>query len=181
MHPNLERYLVDIRKAGECGAWYAAVALALAVPDICSKAEGGGRIYRDWFDQYVKPAFDIPLPEDVPRFTGHDAYALRCAFLHAGNDDLSMYRHADEAVMSHIVLTESGSVTSAGVRKVQIATPGEKARLALPIGDLCEQIIRAAERWSLENERNRIVQSRLDRLLVIRPRSTNPSDFNPRN
>ena len=41
MHAQLEQYLLDIRRAADAGAWYAALALVLVLPDVCSAAESG--------------------------------------------------------------------------------------------------------------------------------------------
>lgn len=96
--------------------WILSLMCACTLPDICTTLEGnkGGTYYIKWFDNYVKeyhPTLSCrkgfiantleewinrpPLkPEDIALrkhvfFSGVNAYALRCAFLHGGNGNLS--------------------------------------------------------------------------------------------
>ena len=96
--------------------WILSVMGACTLPDICTSLEGekGGAKYVEWFNTYVKeyqPTLSRrkefiaktleewinrpPLkPEDIELYThvffsGVNAYALRCAFLHNGNGNLS--------------------------------------------------------------------------------------------
>lgn len=69
-----------------------ALALTLTLPDICGQvetAQTGRNSYINWYDKYVKPLYYIENYEVTMRqFDGELCYALRCAFLHAGNFDL---------------------------------------------------------------------------------------------
>lgn len=96
--------------------WILSVMCACTLPDICTSLEGkrGNANYIKWFNNYVKeyqPTLSRrkgfiaktleewinrpPLkPEDIELhthvfFSGVNAYALRCAFLHDGNGNLS--------------------------------------------------------------------------------------------
>ena len=97
--------------------WFLATMGACTLPDICTSLEDkrGNGPYIEWFNTYVK-AYQPTVnrrkrfiaetleewinsppykPEDVGLetivfFSGVNAYALRCAFLHGGNGDLSL-------------------------------------------------------------------------------------------
>jgi len=86
----------SIRQAVEQENWYAALALALAAPDICGKVDspalGSQARYAAWFDTYLGENYRRPLGHNREMHTfmsGTDCYALRCAFLHAGNEDIA--------------------------------------------------------------------------------------------
>lgn len=90
----------EIKRALEHDCPYCALALALTLPDICSKVafpdktapEDRAKRYRDWFDKYVSNRFlkkSIPgMQKEITYINGYAAYLLRCAFLHNGNYDL---------------------------------------------------------------------------------------------
>lgn len=172
----LAEMIDDVRRAAGVGAWHAALALTLTLPEICAKASG--QRYPEWFDRYVAPAFRVPnsVLGDTgwDAITGHDAYALRNAFHHAGNDDLSVYTRADDAFLERITLTESSGVGRTGVRKLQVPFHDRKAQLVLPVGDLCEQILAGVRQWALEYSDDPGVRSRLGRLVTIKNRDTGP-------
>lgn len=174
MHNGLERLAQDLRLAAAAGAWHSALALALALPDICCKAQGGVT-YADWCQKYVEPHFVTPGLV-TPMIIGHDIYALRNAYLHSGDDDMSQYRRRDDALLDRIVLTASSGVSGAGVRKFQHPREDSKARLALPVGDLCEQILKGVADWSSVVAADEGVRDRLDRILLIRPSSAGPDE-----
>jgi len=181
MHEQLAMLSDDVERAGRAGAWHAALALALTLPDICSKADPAGFKYHEWCERYLTPRFRIPHGnlfgiENLTAFTGHDCYALRNAYLHAGNDDLSAYRRAADAQLGRIVLVQSDDFGRlGGGRKFQLPWKSTKAEFRLPVGDLCEQIIRSVEQWAMERATDHTVQKNLDRLLTIAPPSASPT------
>ena len=75
-------------------AFQSALALALTLPDICGEIEyptesSGRKRYAKWCDNY----FDfndghVGFGIEKAELNGDLLYALRCAFLHSGNDDL---------------------------------------------------------------------------------------------
>ena len=77
--------------------WYAALIVALTLPDIAGKIEypdetSFSKRYADWFEKYCgsKYIFETPSAKfETLSLSGFDCYALRCAFLHEGNSDIS--------------------------------------------------------------------------------------------
>lgn len=94
--------LEDIKLATENKAYFSALALALTIPDICSKIEykdtklKKNEKYIEWFNKWIYKYFEIPKSnneefdsyDELAIFDGKVCYALRCAYLHAGNYEL---------------------------------------------------------------------------------------------
>jgi hypothetical protein len=79
MESPLHRYLADIHHAMNAGAFYSALALSVAIPDICGGIEYPdekkvAKRYQDWFDQccYMLQSY----------LSAADCYAIRCSYLH---------------------------------------------------------------------------------------------------
>lgn len=60
----MQQYLESMRKAVKDENWFAALFLALAMPDICAKLETPnipkgeiGKFYRDWFNRYLRKIY----------------------------------------------------------------------------------------------------------------------------
>src|SRR5689334_3494550 len=95
------RVLLDsVSKALQDKNWHAALFIALAVPDIAGRitTPGAGSKKRsiEWFERYVGRKYSGTVGAEVgPNalkwvfLSGQDFYALRCAVLHEGRDDIS--------------------------------------------------------------------------------------------
>lgn len=85
--------LNDINGAVENKLFYAALSLALTLPDICSSLCNGsktnGKKYSEWLTEYFIPIHDYEV------ISANDIYALRCSFLHNGQDEISSQRMQD--------------------------------------------------------------------------------------
>src|SRR5690625_2882121 len=122
LEDSLSVYCESLLKGMDSENWPLSLMAAFTLPDICISLEGksGGYNYAQWFETYVeqykvrvsrrKGAENIktldeyldmmknPLkPQDVEStnvifFTGVNAYALRCAFLHNGHGKVGKER-----------------------------------------------------------------------------------------
>lgn len=98
----------EIERAVANKMYQSALTLTLTLPDICGKAEFPSakvRIrYQAWFDKYVTPLY---MPKHFVSLESHDTrimtgdvcYALRCSYLHSGNDDIG--NKGKEAILSN--------------------------------------------------------------------------------
>ncbi len=82
----------DIKKAIDAEAYLSALALSLALPDICGKVEfpqikSNKKRYVDWYDKHITYNNYPDDYDDSLKFDGEKCYKLRCAFLHAGEVD----------------------------------------------------------------------------------------------
>lgn len=89
----MQRFTASVYRAIDDKNWYAALALALTLPDICNGLDEkkGHRAFADWFEKYMSKHYISmvgPKREKSVFLTGDDFYALRCAYLHGGTDEI---------------------------------------------------------------------------------------------
>lgn len=94
----VDRLLADMKKALDNDCYFAALSLALTLPDICGRAEYPDLVdkskqrYIRWFDEYIgryeKPSKQSKNDEDMPYLSGEVIYQLRCSLLHQGVPDI---------------------------------------------------------------------------------------------
>lgn len=82
-------YVNDIETALKNESYFSALALSLALPDICGEAEypkeGIGKRYIEWYDKYVSPEMNCEQDEIAPYLSGEVVYTIRNEFLHTGS------------------------------------------------------------------------------------------------
>lgn len=94
------QFVAAVRKAVADENHHAALALALALPDMCGaiaypEMQSGDR-YRCWWARYMEHRFTFALNDGVlVLLGGGDAWALRCAYLHLGSDNIERQRAAE--------------------------------------------------------------------------------------
>ena len=109
----MEKRIKEIRKAIDNELYYCALSLALTLPDICGKNEypneSNRRRYVNWFNNYAKSLFTCVatvLPDNETQeyvwFSAEECYALRCAYLHAGNYELNRVDLKNVHLHAHI-------------------------------------------------------------------------------
>jgi hypothetical protein len=140
---NMDDLIASLRQSIEAQAWYGALALAVALPDICARVEtprvpSSTRYPRWWndhlFDQYSLP--DLRGGDAHVLLDGQDAYALRCAFLHEGQIDITEQKARRAIDRFHF---------AAGRDKHRIRMD-QVLLLSTPL--FCEDIATATERWA---------------------------------
>ena len=94
----VDRLLADLEKSLDNDCYFAALSLALALPDICGRAEypelssSSKKRYIQWYDEHIgkyeKPPKQSENDEDMPYLSGEVIYQLRCSLLHQGVPDI---------------------------------------------------------------------------------------------
>ena len=94
----LLRLIEDMNRALAYDCYFAALAIALTLPDICGKAKypkaGVRKRYIEWYDEYVGRYEKCPKneadadEEEMPYLSGEVVYSLRCSLLHQGNPNI---------------------------------------------------------------------------------------------
>ena len=144
--------LNEINQAARNGMPFLAVAMTLALPDICSSlASTDGRTDRDQYKRWCKEnlagdAFSFVTPDDL--------WSMRCGVLHTG-------RFGD---MQH------------NVARVIFALPGSATFTNCQVNDayiysvveFCQRVTEAVHRWMEANKSDATVQSRLPNLMQYR-------------
>ena len=96
---TMNHLLQAIDKALKAENHYAALAMSLALPDICGWVKDPSTTskarYVAWFEKYLQKTYTRPASIYQPEhifLKGSDCYALRCAYLHEGRDDIADQR-----------------------------------------------------------------------------------------
>lgn len=88
----IEIYVNNIKRSLKDKCYFSALALALALPDMCGMVEfpeeqSVSKRYIEWFDKYLEPSFKNERGEDgdgSPWLSGEVVYNLRNTYLHQG-------------------------------------------------------------------------------------------------
>lgn len=137
----MDEIIGGLRAAVDSNSLYAALALALAVPDICARIETpevrSGTRYARWWNENAVGRYSYTGWESGPHIflSGDDVYALRCALLHEGQADITEQRV--RRVLERFVFTEDTRVHCNQVDKV----------LQLSVSTFCRDIADAATAW----------------------------------
>jgi hypothetical protein len=143
------RFTLAIEKSLQEKNWYAALALALALPDICANVcspnEGSQRRYVQWYNQYMLSKYTSyigPRKEEHVFLLGEDCYALRCALLHEGTHEITEQR-AKQVLesFSFIVPPEGGTVHM----------NQHNDSLQLQVDIFCRDICSSVHNWLADN------------------------------
>lgn len=104
-----------VRDAVSQENWFAALGLGLTLPDICgrleSPREGSQHRYVRWCDAYLTPRYTREMgPERKSHvfLGGRDTYALRCAVLHEGADEIVNQKAKEALSAFHFVQPPRG-------------------------------------------------------------------------
>lgn len=154
----MKRIIESVYASLEKSNWYAALFVSLTLPDICSALEYGkssGKKYADWFESNLIDYRDS--------LSGNDCYALRCALLHTGKDDIS--DQSKKEVLDHYLFLSEGPHKSLLLNNVY---DGEKRSfLQLNVQNFCRDICKAVEAWLESKSDNEIIQDRLRETIEI--------------
>lgn len=146
--------------------WHAALFVALSLPDICGKIEtplinSSQQRYAEWFNKYVTPKYtsiNTQTGQENIFLSGNDCYALRCAYLHEGVDDVTMQR-AREAVDSFLFIVAPIGMT--------IHCNMLNAKLQLQVNIFCTDIMNGVNSWLNDIENDIHKQTAISRFLII--------------
>ncbi len=149
--------LNEINKAAEGDTPFLAVAMTIALPDICVSlvSEDGrstGERYKAWCEDN--------LGDDFSYLTGEDLWSMRCGVLHNG-------RFGD---LKH------------NVGRVIFVLPGKFGFVNCVLEDayfysvveFCNNFTFAVYQWFEKNRENEILQANLPRMMRIRPKGLSP-------
>ena len=166
----MERFTRAIEKSIKSENWYAALTLALTIPDICGRlsnpelAKESKKRYVKWFDEYVLHHYESPFHgEGFTFMSGEDCYALRCALLHEGRDDITSQK-ARREVLSKITFSTTGS------HRCHI-----EGVLILNLQAFCSEICQAVKSWNEDCKDSSDIQDAIKELLTIHTQGFSPS------
>lgn len=145
----------DIERALEAGIFYAAIAIALSLPDICSCLQHPvGHVKGSNKAGYVK-WFQSNLADAYPELTGADLYSLRSGVVHTGRFGAGQF--------ARVLFTVPNPQQNVFHRNRISDT------LNLDSSTFCRDMIKAARDWLAKNAKDQNVQRNLERVVRFRP------------
>jgi hypothetical protein len=155
----MEHLVVSTEKSIQAENWYAAITMALTLPDICGWLETPSKTsqkrYEAWFNKYLLQYYENSF--HGPSFTflsGGDCYALRCAFLHEGMDEVLRQRARN--ALTRFKFSTTGS------HRILVDTV-----LLLNVTEFCSEVCAGVRQWSIDLHSNQDVQERMKELLFV--------------
>lgn len=156
----MERFVASINQSLQTQNWYAALSMSLTVPDISGwlvdPKLGSQKRYEAWFDKYMLSRYKSEF--HGPSFTflsGSDCYALRCAYLHEGTDDVQRQRAKD--AVARFAFTTAGSHCCKF-----------NSVLLLDVRAFCSDVCSGIQAWVTDYGKVEEVQNRVKELLLVR-------------
>lgn len=162
-HPAnpLELILGDIERAIEAKIWYAALAVSLSLPDVCSLLELPAE--QSWSKDWKYAGwFDRNLPNYLPLFSGQDCYRLRGGILHNAKI------RKDESRWDYIALTTSDSPMRMHLCVSRNNGGTKESALTLDIEIFCQDIVAATRKWYEQKSADENVKSNLPYVISAR-------------
>jgi hypothetical protein len=168
---SMKRFTDSGRRAIKDNNLYAALSLALTIPDICGSLEdpGTGKSqarYKRWFDKWAVSKFTTEVQGKQEVFmTAEDCFQLRCSLIHSGSAEIEQGKGSwlDRFVF---VGKEFGHVHL--FRFNNVVLNGVKMNLLQLQADLfSESMYCAAEEWDKAVANDAQVQAEKKKLLVI--------------
>lgn len=151
----MQNFVLAMEQCVASKNWHAALFVALSIPDICGRIDdptsGSKKRYTAWFDRYVGPQYGRAL-------SGNDCYALRCAYLHEGRDDISEQR-AREVIEQFMFVATPPNVVAHRNRL--------NNKLQLDIEVFCKDIAQGVTDWLDASQADAAKKQALRDLIVI--------------
>lgn len=172
----MERFTKAIEKSIENENWYSALTLALTIPDICGRIsypefeKKSEKRYVKWFDKYMLHHYEIKLPVMPDEYdviapeqkrtliSGGDCYALRCALLHEGRNDVTSQRARRAKVSKFEFAIEEELMTDCWYMDGVIIVNLKK---------FCHRVCEGVTAWNKEYENNTDVQDSIAEILTL--------------
>lgn len=153
-----------VRAAVQQRNYYAALTVALVLPEVCGRLAHPGMKSKArfiaWWQAHMVPSHTMDIgPAKQPHvfLSAEDAYAFRCAALHEASDEIST---VDEVRLNKFdfVVAPPGMV----VHMNQF-----EQRLQLQVDVFCEEICCAVEQWLAEHGETPAVVSAMEKHMRI--------------
>ena len=161
----MEEFIEAIKRALNDKNWYGALFISLTLPDICGKIEhpslGSEKRYKDWFGTYMGAKY---ITQSTTFLSSSDCYALRCALLHEGSDDITK-QHSQKILEKFIFMTAGPHCTY--MQDNYVNGQRVKTSLQLRVDKFCKDICGSAELWLKDISGNTMVMNRVQDTIKI--------------
>ena len=161
-----------IESSLESKNYYGALFMALSAPDICgyleSPADGSQVRYEKWFERYMLDKYSSHIGSSSTLhvfLSPSDCYALRCALLHEGKEEIIEQRAREALDRFHFIEPP---------RLGRIHCNQFNNVLQLQVDIFCQDIIAALQMWIQDTRENTDIQHRLNGILKVYPSNQIP-------
>ena len=159
----MENFILALEENINNENWYGAIFIALTLPDICGKIEypnlnSSQKRYSAWFDKYLGSMYSKNVGGSEHNFlSGSDCYALRCALLHEGSEDITEQKAQETLERFHFP-----KPSSLIMHRKQSGTI-----LQIQVDLFALELIKGIKQWLAEIETNVEKQNKLSKLLKV--------------
>lgn len=161
----MQNFIEATRKAINNKNWYGALFIALTLPDICGKLEfpelSSEKRYKDWFDRYMGAKYQY---NDNIFLSSNDCYALRCALLHEGSDDITQQRC--QKVLEKFLFISEGPHCNY-MQNNYVNSQRVKTTLQLRVDKFCEDICDSVELWLKDMSADAVIINRIKNTIKV--------------
>lgn len=171
---RLLQFTDSISKSLQDKNYFAALIMALTLPDICCSLEDEnrrtkGKKYANWFTKYLGDQYKSRIggqSTETVFLSGEECYALRCAYLHKGFNQIE-----DEVIVQNYIGVSSRIEFMAEMSSDKLKINGV---LLLSLENFCQQIIDGIIKWLDDNKTNSIINERIKEIPVIHTKGFSP-------
>lgn len=156
------KLLDDMNKALDANCYFAALSIALMMPDICGKAEYSddkvGDRYKKWFDEWIGQYEICPREDEnepiMPHLSGEVVYQLRNSFLHQGNPniDKNKIKAEENKIDEFKLIVEAKNQFDLYASSSSLEHEGGYRTFSVNIRNLCWKIDRLARKYYERNK-----------------------------
>lgn len=163
----MKRFTDAGRKALKDENFYAALTLALMLPDVCGSLEDPGtgkskKRYEAWVKKWLEPTYTTPTKVFL---SAEDCFQLRCSLIHSGSSDvdanqatdIERFRFFDNSNKSHCNYS-SGNYENGVLQPTY---------LQLNADQFCRDVFDAVDRWDASVANDNAVQAEKKKLLFL--------------
>ncbi|MDC4612136.1 hypothetical protein OHV63_08865 [Acinetobacter baumannii] len=164
----MDNFIEALEKAIESENWYGALFIMLTLPDICGKIDEPSSYskprYVNWFNKYLLQKYILNIEaQDLSRkevlISGEGFYDLRCAYLHAGSDELNQEKIKQIVEKVKFTIPHPNGGTGHRLRLNNV--------LQLQVDLLGKDIIEAIKHWMKDIRSDKVKLERLSNLATI--------------
>lgn len=160
LEERLGKYIESLNASILNQNWYAVLVTALVLPDICASLSKHGKTHRRDYEEWATKYFCPNYPRGF--LVGGDLYALRCAMLHQGQDNLDdQYAKVALDKFSFTIPVRGLSMNNNKV------VTNNGTVLQLQVDKFGMSMIGAVEKWMNEVKDDKEVEKRAEKLVSI--------------
>jgi hypothetical protein len=147
--------------------WFASLFIALSIPDICGYLQSPHELsqirYKIWFEKYMLKKYSSPVGiSDTPHIflSPSDCYALRCAILHEGREEITDQSAREALDRFHFSEPpHEGSVHCNQINNV----------LQLQVDTFCDDMLSGLREWFKNVKEDMVIMTRIRNMLKVYP------------